>query len=134
MTIKLETQGRIEFPREPVEDVRGDFEGHVAHFTGHVGVGASREVVHGRRVTSVGVDDEVEAFEFFQDSIDGGGTHVGSKLLDPTCHLVGRYVIIGHDEDFDHGPLGSGDALGVAAQRVDHLFTVCAVEGHIPSV
>jgi len=69
-------------------------------------MGATDEVVHGGTVAEMGVLDEVGVFEGREDAVHSRCVDVGVRRLHGSQHVVGREVILGPAEHFDHRPAG----------------------------
>ena len=105
---------------------RGNLEHGTALFAGQVSVHRSRDVIDGRVLVEVGVDDDPQLLELFEDPVHGGGADVGLELLDLVGDLVGSLVAGGADQDLGEGPLGHRDPVGRSTDGGEDLLDVGA--------
>lgn len=77
---------------EAHEQLVGCFEGVAAVLADEVTVRAGGQVVRGRSMSEMGMDDDPEALELFQVAIDGRQVHVRGSRLDDGGQVLGAVV------------------------------------------
>lgn len=121
MTIELKTGSESQFTAESIKQLIGHFVGDVALFAGDVTVVAAGQVVAGCEVAGVGVFDQTELFEFFEDAVDGRGRDVVDEALYGSRDHVGREVVAGLHEDSNDRTLRLGDSFTFGPQSGEHF-------------
>jgi hypothetical protein len=92
-------------------------------------VGLGGQVVGGRAVAQMGVDDHAEAFELVEVPVDGREVDVGGRGLDLGGQLLGRAVMATLEETAEEEPAGGRDPAPVARRR----SRTSSTESELPS-
>lgn len=113
--IEDEVGGVSQRLRQRVKDFGINLPNIVAILTEQVDVVLSREVVDGGVLAHVGVHDNAELLELFENSIDRTRGDIGGAGLHRGGDVFGGEVIVAQSENVENRPLGGRDPFaGVA--------------------
>ena len=119
--VDLEAVSRLCRSGQAVEDLRGYFDADTALFADEVTVGAGGEVVGGRAVGEMGVDDDAQLFELIEVAVNGGEVGVGGLGLDLGGQLFGGPVPGLIDEGLEQEAARAGHSPAAGPEEGHHV-------------
>lgn len=119
--IEDEVGGVSQRLRQRVKDFGINLPNIVAILTEQVDVVLSREVVDGGVLAHVGVHDNAELLELFENSIDRTRSDIGGAGLHGGGDVFGGEVIVAQSENVENRPLGGRDPLTRVAQALEEV-------------
>ena len=104
------------------EEILGSLEHGPARLADEMAVRLRRQMVRGRAVPEMGMDDDPEPLQFVQVAVDGRQVDVGSGSLDRGRQLFGRPVGASLEEAAEQQASGGGDPTPVRPHQVENML------------
>ena len=98
--VRVDGEGELRLgrPGQATEELVGRLDHGAAHLTDEMAVGRRGEVVRGRAVAKMGVDDDAKAFELFEVPVDRRQVDIGGLVLHLGRQLLGGPMSAGGEQ------------------------------------
>ena len=117
VTVEFEAVGRAKGLAQGVKVSCWDLECSLAHLAREMRVDRSGQVINGRTLAEVGMDDDPQLLELFKNAVNSRLTHFGVARLNRAGQDVRGQVPANFGEHLGDCPFRGSDAMSVLSNR-----------------